>query len=155
MTRFSSLVHGWFDTSAMVRVPPDKPGANNDLKNTLEDAVAKAVDQEGSVIYAFGSKWGPEEQTPDQYFKFLPGNGIHDIHMNQGNSGMYAKDNGIYHDGGLIFSYPDSAWQGYFFAFQSQTFQTDDNTGYPRDHGTRSPGHGQGSHHPHPTHHKK
>jgi uncharacterized protein YukJ len=45
------------------------------------------MDLPGSVIYAFGAKWGPEKGKPDKYFKFVPGNGIHDIHMNQGNSG--------------------------------------------------------------------
>ena len=48
----------------------------------LETAVVKAMDLPGSVIYAFGAKWGPEKGKPDKYFKFVPGNGIHDIHMN-------------------------------------------------------------------------
>jgi len=55
------------------------------------------------------------------------GNGIHDIHMNQGNGGQYANDNGTYQDGALIIESPDSTCQVFFIAFQSQTFQTDDN----------------------------
>jgi uncharacterized protein YukJ len=96
-----------------------------DLKDKVEDAVVKAMDQEGSVVYAFGAKWGPEKGKADQYFKFLPGNGIHDIHMNQGNSGKYKKDNGVWQDGALVFSYPNGKWLAFFFAFQSQTFKTD------------------------------
>lgn len=112
-------------TKSMKPVPPDQPGADNDLKDLLEAAIVKAMDQAGSVIYAFGAKWGPEKNKPDQYFKFVPGNGIHDIHMNQGNSGSYKKDNGVYQDGAIVISYPRDKWRAFFFAFQSQTFDTD------------------------------
>jgi uncharacterized protein YukJ len=110
-------------------VPGDTPGAHNDLRDTLEDAVLKAVDQDGSTIYAFGARWGPESKK-DQYFKFVPGNGIHNIHMNQGNDRGHAREDGVYHDGCLIFQYPDDGWHAFFMAFQSQTFHTDDKTGH-------------------------
>lgn len=111
---------------SMIKVPPDAPGVDNDLKDKLEAAVVKAVGQQGSMIYAFGSKWGPEPNKPDQYFRFVPGNGIHDIHMNQGNSGKYQKDNGIWQDGCLMIGTPNGKWTAFFFAFQSQTFDTDE-----------------------------
>jgi uncharacterized protein YukJ len=115
----------WFKPSGMKEVPPDSPGRDNDLKDKVEDAVVKALDLAGALIYAFGAKWGPETDKKDQYFKFVPGNGIHDIHMNQGNSGKYRKDNGAYQDGGLVFQYPNGKWLAFFFAFQSQSFETD------------------------------
>ncbi len=121
----------WFKSSAMKEVPPDKPGRDNDLKDKVERAVVDAVRQEGSLIYAFGEKWGPEKTTKDKYFKFLPGNGIHDIHMNQGSGGKYKKYNGIYQDGALVFVYPNGKLLALFLAFQSQTFDTDEN-GNPR-----------------------
>jgi len=121
----------WFSPSSMKEVPPDAPGVDNDLKDKLESAVVKAVDQAGSLVYAFGERWGPEKNTRDQYFRFVPGNGIHDIHMNQGNSGKYKKDNGVYQDGGLVFEHPGPKWIAFFFAFQSQTFDTDE-AGNPR-----------------------
>jgi len=120
---------GLVSPKSMKPVPPDAPGVDNDLKDLLEAAVVKAMRQPGSVIYAFGAKWGPEKRK-DKYFKFLPGNGIHDIHMNQGNSGQYKRDNGIYQDGALIVEYPGGKWRTFFFAFQSQTFKTD-NGGNP------------------------
>jgi len=123
--------NAWFKPKSMKQVPPDAPGVDNDLKDKLEDAVVKAMDQAGSLIYAFGEKWGPEKNKKDQYFKFVPGNGIHDIHMNQGNGGRYKKDNGVYQDGGLVFQYPDGKRLAFFFSFQSQTFDTD-NKGNPR-----------------------
>jgi uncharacterized protein YukJ len=119
------LRSGLVNPKTMKEVPPDEPGANNDLKDTLENAVVKAVAQQGSVVYAFGDRWGPEKK-PDQYFRFVPGNGIHDIHMNQGNSGKFKQDNGVYQDGCLFFCYPGGKWLAFFFAFQSQTFDTDD-----------------------------
>ena len=110
-------------------VPGNLPGANNDLKDTMEDAVVAAIGLHGSVVYAFGAKWGPEAKK-DQYFQFAPGNGIHDIHMNQGNDKAHAGDDGIYHDGCLIFQYPDGKYRAFFMAFQSQSFHTDDKTGH-------------------------
>ena len=49
--------------------------------------------------------------------------------MNQGNGAGYRKDNGVFQDGGLIFEYPSGKRQAFLFAFQSQTFATDDKTG--------------------------
>jgi len=110
-------------------VPGDVPGVANDLKDTLEDAVVSAIDQAGARVYAFGAKWGPEKKK-DQYFKFTPGAGIHDVHMNQGNDKSHAGDDGVYHDGCLMFQYPDGQWRAFFLAFQSQSFDTDDVTGH-------------------------
>jgi len=120
-------------------VPGDTPGADNDLKDKMEDAVVAAVDQEGSVVYAFGARWGPEPNKKDQYFQFLPGNGIHDIHMNQGNDKKHAGDDGVFQDGCLIFSYPGGKYRAFFMAFQSQSFQTDDKTGHARAAGGAPP----------------
>jgi uncharacterized protein YukJ len=112
--------------SRMQPVPPDAPGVDNDLKDKLEDAVVKAIGAQGSVVYAFGEKWGPETNKKDQYFQFKPGNGIHDIHMNQGNDGSWKRDNGVFQDGAIYIEYPNDQWKAFFFAFQSQTFDTDD-----------------------------
>jgi len=119
-------------------VPGDIPGAKNDLKDTMEDAVLAAIGEAGSVLYAFGARWGPETKK-DQYFKFVPGNGIHDIHMNQGNDKSHAGDDGVYQDGCLIFSYPNGKYLGFFMAFQSQSFQTDNKTGHALNNGGTSP----------------
>jgi uncharacterized protein YukJ len=110
-------------------VPADTPGIDNDLKDKMEDSVVKAMDEEGSVIYVFGAKWGPEKKK-DKYFHFVPGNGIHDIHMNQGNDKGHAGDDGIYRDGCLIFEYPGGKYRAFFMSFQSQSFKTDDKTGH-------------------------
>jgi uncharacterized protein YukJ len=116
-------------------VPGNVPGANNDLKDTMEDAVVNAMALAGSIIYAFGARFGPEKQK-DQYFKFTPGNGIHDIHMNQGNDKKHAGDDGVYQDGCLIFQYPGGKYRAFYMAFQSQSFHTDNKTGHTIPGGT-------------------
>jgi uncharacterized protein YukJ len=124
---------GLVKPKSMKPVPPDAPGVDNDLKDKVEAAAVKAMATSGARVFAFGAKWGPEKTRADQYFRFKPGNGIHDIHMNQGNSGKYAADNGTWQDGALVFGYPGKAgwtWRAFFFAFQSQSFRTDDR-GYP------------------------
>jgi uncharacterized protein YukJ len=111
-------------------VPGDLPGADNDLKDTMETATVSAMEEAGSLVYAFGARWGPEKTTKDKYFKFLPGNGIHNIHMNQGNHPDFAADDGVFHDGCVIFEYPNGKYRAFFLAFQSQSFETDDKTGH-------------------------
>jgi uncharacterized protein YukJ len=122
---------GIVDTGKFKIVPGDLPGVDNDLKDTLEAAVLKAIAEPGSLVYAFGARWGPET-AKDKYFKFTPGNGIHDIHMNQGNAKRFAGDDGVYRDGCLFFEYPSGKYRAFFMAFQSQTFDTDDKTGHAR-----------------------
>jgi hypothetical protein len=67
-------------------------------------------------------------------FGFIPANGVHDIHMNQGNTGQFARDNGVRQDGALLLHFPAQfRWVAIFLAFQSQSFHTDDSTGNPLD----------------------
>jgi hypothetical protein len=75
-------------------------------------------------------------------FGFSPGNGVHDIHMNQGNNGPFVRDDGVWQDGALLFHFADpDQWAAIFLAFQSQAWHTDDTTGHalPGDPGP-SPG---------------
>jgi hypothetical protein len=69
--------------------------------------------------------------VPDKIFGFRPGNGVHDIHMNQGNSARFRDDDGVWQDGGLLFRFPgEDRWVATFLAFQSQAWHTDDTTGH-------------------------
>lgn len=115
-----------FNPADMVPLPAEKSGPDNDLNDKIQKYIHQAI-QEKATIYAFGSRWGPETGKPDQYFGFLPGNGIHDIHMNQGNAGQWERDNGVWQDGGLLIHYEkENTWVGVFLAFQSQSWCTDD-----------------------------
>lgn len=99
---------------------------DNELADFIQLYIDKAIAQKDAVFYAFGQTWGGEDKE-DMYFGFKPGQGIHDIHMNQGNKGKWIDDNGTFQDGGLFINFPrDNKWVAFFFAFQSQSFQTDE-----------------------------
>jgi uncharacterized protein YukJ len=119
-----------FDTGKMKLLPYNLPGPDNDLNELLHKYVDRSIGMQNSVIYAFGSRWGPENKR-DQYFDFLPGNGVHNIHMNQGNDKGHVDDDGPWRDGGVLFQLPDeNRWVAVFLAFQSQCFHTDDTPGH-------------------------
>jgi hypothetical protein len=51
--------------------------------------------------------------------------------MNQGNSPQFARDDGVWQDGSLVFHFPSTdQWVAVFPAFQSQAWHTDDTTGH-------------------------
>ncbi len=115
----------------MVALPYNVPGPDNDLNEKIDHFIERALHDSESLIYAFGSRWGPEPGRKDKYFGFLPGNGIHDIHMNQGNAERFKSDDGVWQDGALLIHYPtQNQWVGIFLAFQSQAWHTDDQTGH-------------------------
>lgn len=121
------------DPRSFIPLPMNLPGPDNDLNEKLDHYIQRAMADENSLIYAFGETWGPEKQKRDKIFGFLPGRGIHDIHMNQGNSGKWKGDNGVWQDGGLIFHFPSttSQWVAVFLKFQTQPWHTDETTGDP------------------------
>ena len=120
-----------FERTNMRPLPFSVPGFDNDLNEKVDRVMQRAVADERALVYAFGERWGPEPQTKDKYFGFLPGNGIHDIHMNQGNTGQFVDDDGVYQDGGLLVNFPDQfEWVAIFLKFQSQGWHTDDRTGH-------------------------
>ena len=90
------------DRSAMRALPPDVAGPDNDLADLLDLHVKRAIADPGALVYAFGERWGPESGKRDKVFGFQPGNGVHDIHMNQGNSARFRGDDGVWQDGGLL-----------------------------------------------------
>jgi Uncharacterized conserved protein (DUF2278)/Lamin Tail Domain len=112
-------------------LPPTLPGPDNDLSDQLEHFVKRAIQEPDATVYAFGQRWGPEPQTRDKIFNFLPGLGIHDIHMNQGNVPPFLGDDGVWQDGGLVLQFLSTQqWVAIFLAFQSQAWHTDDTTGH-------------------------
>jgi len=96
-------------------LPADEPGVDDDVQDELDLWVKRAISQ-SATAYVFGSRF--------------PG-GIHDVHMNQGNSGSFAADNGAYQDGGLVFAFDSGVSVGIFVAFQAQSWDTD-SSGNPK-----------------------
>lgn len=121
---------GLFDHTQMTPLPANVPGQDNDLEELVDKHVTQAMTKPGAMIYAFGAKFGPQGGK-DKEFGFSPQLGVHDIHMNQGNSGTFVKDDGVFQDGALMIHLPQgNQWIAIFLAFQSQSFQTDDQTGH-------------------------
>lgn len=129
-----------FDRGAMKPLPHNVPGPANDLNELLDAIIKQAITDASASIFLFGERWGPEPTTPDKVFGFKPGNGIHDIHMNQGNVGSFVKDDGVWQDGGILIHFADAdRWAAVFLAFQSQAWHTDDTTGHTIDETTPQP----------------
>jgi uncharacterized protein YukJ len=119
-----------FDRTMLRPLPADVEGPGNDLADVLDAQVQRAIHEPAAMVYVFGERWGPEDKA-DKVFGFRPGNGVHDIHMNQGNVGDFRSDDGVWQDGALMISLPDQQrWTGIFLAFQSQAWHTDDQTGH-------------------------
>jgi uncharacterized protein YukJ len=111
---------------ALGRVLPPSGGASADDLQDLLSLFLEQCKAAGGEIFAFGAKFEQNLHKPiDIEFGNTDGlHGIHDIHMNQGNVGQHAGDNGVFHDGGLILGFPDR-FMGLFLAFQSQHVPTD------------------------------
>ena len=119
-----------FVPDKMVPLPHDVAGPDNDLNEKIDYHLQRALAEENAMVYAFGERWGPEHNRRDKYFGFKPGNGIHDIHMNQGSVEPFKKYNGVWQDGGMMIHLPsDDRWVAVFLAFQSQCWHTDDEMG--------------------------
>ncbi len=116
-----SRVNGTFmvDRSSMSLLPITQRGQTSDLQNAVVDLLNQAVADREGALYAFGSSY----QDPGQ------SGGIHDIHMNQGNpAGNHSDDNGIWQDGALFINLPTkNQWIALFIAFQTESWQTDNN----------------------------
>ena len=93
-------------------------GNRRDLHDQVADVVNQAIQDENGVLYAFGSSFADSTGS----------SGTHNIHMNQGNPlNSYGQDNGIWQDGALFLYLPaKKQWIAVFLAFQTQTWQTDD-----------------------------
>ena len=150
LTKLAELPLGWHDLpskpdgvaidfiranigqpSEFVPLPFNIAGPDNDLNEKVDAQIQRAMGDEDAVLYAFGERWGPEKSTKDKIFGFLPGNGVHDIHMNQGNDPGHAGDDGVWQDGAVLIHYPTTnQWVGIFLRFQSQAWHTDDKTGH-------------------------
>ena len=114
----SSLI----ELDEMNHLPFDIAG-ENDLKGSIDHNMKKALNNEQAVIYVFGTYYNNDDGIK----------GIHNVHMNQGNRGTHYEENEIYHDGCLFIHFiEEEKWIAYFFAFQSQSWNTDDK-GRPKD----------------------
>jgi uncharacterized protein YukJ len=111
----SDILNGtgdWLDSDVLDGTTGKQPVA------ALEPLLEQAFENQNSV-YLFG-----------RFYR--DGNGIHDVHMNQGSRGRYIHREGddrndhndIWQDGALMIDFGDR-WVAYFAAFTNQTIPTD------------------------------
>ncbi|WP_454790287.1 DUF2278 family protein [Mycolicibacterium lutetiense] len=114
-----------FDFTLGRALPPSGSANADDLQDLLGLYLTQCQ-AAGGELYAFGAKFDRNMHMPiDADFGNTDGlHGVHDIHMNQGNVGAHAGDNGAFHDGGLLLAFPDRV-VGVLLAFQSQRVPTD------------------------------
>ena len=87
------------------------------LENAVVTLLNMTIADKDGVIYAFGSAFSDKGKV----------DGIHDIHMNQGNpKNNHGGDNGVWQDGALLIHLPAKAtWTAVFIAFQTESWTTD------------------------------
>jgi uncharacterized protein YukJ len=87
------------------------------LENAVITLLNMTIADKGGVIYAFGSAYADGGKV----------DGIHDIHMNQGNpANNHGGDNGVWQDGALMIHLPSQGtWTAVFLAFQTESWTTD------------------------------
>jgi uncharacterized protein YukJ len=88
------------------------------LQNAVVTLLNMTIADKDGVIYAFGSAYADGGKV----------DGIHDIHMNQGNpaKGGHSGDNGVWQDGALFIHLPSKGtWTAVFIAFQTESWNTD------------------------------
>ena len=87
------------------------------LENAVVTLLNMTIADKDGVIYAFGSAYADSGKV----------DGIHDIHMNQGNpANNHGGDNGVWQDGALFISLPSKGtWTAVFIAFQTESWTTD------------------------------
>lgn len=92
---------------------------NTTIESTLSALLTTAINQKAKV-YLWGQAYNDSNGE----------SGIHDIHMNQGNTGNFTND--VYSDGSFVVQFEDH-WEAVFLAFADQEVPTDDSTGDPTE----------------------
>jgi uncharacterized protein YukJ len=117
------------------RSQPIEDQGSVEVKQLIDEVVADP----NTVVYAFGHRY--DQRSPrNAAWGFQPDDGIHNIHMNQGNArGNHDDENGRGEDGALFINFPDTkTWHAVYIAFQTQSFDNDSN-GYPKDDSNPQP----------------
>jgi uncharacterized protein YukJ len=102
-------------TREEMKLLPIESGQDHELRTELDKFVDESIADPQCTIYVYGYPYPTDD-------------GIHQIHMNQGNPrGNHAAENGTWHDGAIFAYFPgQDKWWTLLLAFQSQSFNTDD-----------------------------
>jgi uncharacterized protein YukJ len=123
------LRDGLFPIDTMQAIPESGSGVS--LLNLLDGQIERAKADDDAIAVAFGEFF--TDQGPDETFGFSPEQGVHDIHMMQGNRGSFADDNRVNGDGAFFIRFTKGETIAFFARFKAQETKTDDTTGAPLD----------------------
>ena len=112
-----------------LKLPSPSSSGSADLKDILEGIFAGAIADPGCWVYVYGEPWRAD--AVDHIFHFYPSQGLHDVHMNQGNDPCHLEQDGTWQDGAVLIEHArQQRWTGLFLKFQLQAWHTDDRTGH-------------------------
>jgi uncharacterized protein YukJ len=111
-----------FDIDAMQAIPD--AGSSGSLDTLLDAQVRRAKADSRAVAIVFGDFFQDAGEA-DEDFGFSPEQGVHDIHMMQGNSGSFEKDNTSNGDGALFIRFAGGQTFALFIRFVTQGTETD------------------------------
>jgi uncharacterized protein YukJ len=124
---------GVVDLDRFRTLPAGAPPENNEMAARLKRAAARAQNEagQGAFIIAFGMGFpaGGGGAVPTHASAFQHYQGLHNVHMNQGNyfdqrNPQFFRENGPDQDGALFFFFADGTCTALFTKFQSQDKQT-------------------------------
>src|SRR5215831_12205790 len=104
-----------FPIGAMTPIPAEVQAIT--LRNLLDAQIKRAKADQGAVVIAFGEFF--RDRGRDSTFGFSPEQGVHDVHMMQGNRGSFADDNRVNGDGALFIRFSDGETVALFVRFTS------------------------------------
>ena len=116
-----------FPVGQMSPIPDDGRGVT--LHNLLDAQIGRAKLDPEAVAIAFGEFF--RDRGADPTFGFSPEQGVHDIHMMQGNEGSFADDNRVNGDGALFLRFARGETVALFVRFTVQRIPTSATTGAP------------------------
>jgi uncharacterized protein YukJ len=118
-----------FPHDQFLRLPAFQCGGGSDLNHVLEGIFAGAIADPDCWVYIYGEPWAVE--GADHIFRFNPSQGMHDVHMNQGNDSCHLEQDGTWQDGAVLIEHSrQRRWTGLFLKFQSQSWHTDAGNGH-------------------------
>ena len=102
------------------------------LSGAIMQTVGRAVGSADATVYVFGHRY-TRRRPSNATWGFSPDDGVHNIHMNQGNApGSHGGENGRHEDGALLIHFAAAdTWSAVYVAFQTQSWDNNDH-GYPR-----------------------
>lgn len=95
-----------------------------DLSELLASYLRRVQNTPDAALYVFGSKFplpGEAQNRGSNPFRLNPNIGLHDVHLNQGSIGNFAKSNAPWQDGLMLIHFPGTdTWAAIFLAFETQ-----------------------------------